>query len=384
MLTPATSEAEFLFRIVQYAGNPEEAKKRITEIVRTDPDWSEIARLASHHGLSSQLHQVLDTVEKGAPEWLQQELQERYQNNALNNLQYAQHLHELLETFDEHNIRAIPYKGPVLAEYAYGSLDRRWFGDLDFIVAKEDILRARKLLLRRGYRQTNAQGISPSSLVEGSVFRWEQEFRFIKDDLRVELRYQLAGGEQASSQTFSDLWKNRVSLTIAGRPLHGLSPENRALLLLRHGTKHGWCRLSWVYDMGLVMQQEIRWKDVLSRAEQCGWTAAVLLGLAVTVEFADVTAPWSVRREISTNIRADWGASVLKTLFRRDPSGEAVDVDPLTLILFLNDTWEGSVRELVDVVFSPSIATYELLPLRPSLYPLYYFLRPVELILKLT
>lgn len=382
MLRPGEPEAELVFHVARHELT-ESCKNRLKDLVRSDLDWDAVIRLASGHGILSRLYTVINSFDGAVPSEVNNRLETLHRENALRNLEYTQELHEVLSIFEDQSIRAIPYKGPTLAEYAYGSLDARWFGDLDILVDEDDVLRARELLLERGYTQTNAKGIDPNTLVRESVFRWEQEFRFRKGNLRIELRFQLAGGDQPNKRLFEDLWQRRIELSLAGRTLKGLSPEDRLLLLLRHGTKHGWFRLSWAFDVSMVLQQEIQWDEVFGRAEEYGWMTAILLGLGMTAEVTDVEVPPEVRRDISANPRARWGTSMLIALLQKDPTGRAMDVDPITIVLFFNDSLRDSTRDLFDIIFSPSIATYQMAPLPQKLFILYYALRPVELGLKI-
>lgn len=378
---PADPEPELLFRLVQRIGNSAAADPRIREVAAGDPDWRRIVSLAERHGLVPLLHETLAETGADVPPDAADAVRRRNRENALENLRYTRHLHELVAAFEENDVRAIPYKGPVVAQVAYGDVNRRTFGDLDFLVAEEDIARARDVLVENGYRQTNFVGVPVAELVERSTFRWEREFRFVNeaDGVDVEIRPRFMGRERSRSARFADLWRRRTRVTVGGRALPALSPEDRALLLLTHGSKHGWCRLSWACDVAMLLD-DVEWERVVDRATEYGWRTAALLGLAVTAELADAELPPGIRREIATNRRADWGSSVLTTLFRTDPTGERLDSEPWTVILFSNDTVEESLRELVDVVFSPRQSNHELVRLPPELYPLYYLLRPPEIL----
>lgn len=378
-MRPSEPEAELLFELVRTANNHADAESRIEAIARSQPDWLEVLNIGLYHGMLPQLYLTLNRLEADVPDGLLRELGTRYQNNVNRNLRFAQHLHEFVEMFRANDIKVIPYKGPVLSQYTYDGLDQRSFDDLDILVEESDVLRARELLLDRGFEQTNARGIDAATLVDETVFKWEREFRFTDGDVPVELRYGLTGRGEMDRDVFTDLWNRRTDLSLAGRPIPALSAEDRALLLLRHGTKHGWCRLSWVYDMAVVMQRELNWSNVFSRASQYGWETAALLGMAVVSEISGVDLPTTVRQKISENTRAKWGAPLLTTRFQDDPTGDSLDIDPWTVIFFLHDSPSGSVRELLTELFAPRISTHVMLPLPTTLYPLYYLLRPIEL-----
>lgn len=378
---PSDPAAELLLQVVQSDGDA----ARIEHAVRAGEfdgvDWAEVLALARRHRLTSQLYQSLSGVRESVPEDVCRELRESHQRNGMKNLRFAQRVHELCTLFRENDVRALPCKGPVLTEFAYDELGSRWFDDIDFLVAKEDVARARAVLLERGYKQTNYADVPAEILIGGTVFRWGKEFRFRNGDdgVPTELRFEFIGGERSDSEIFDDLWARRVPLTVAGRDIDVLSPADRALLLLVHGTKHGWRRLSWVYDILRLLDRDIDWETVLARARQYGWRDAVLFGLAVTAELTEIDLPPAVRHELDEYYRHEWGASGVTLLMRRNLAEGLTSLEPIATIVFLNDSVSGSLSELVNVLASPQKKDHEWITLPPKLYPLYYLIRPCRI-----
>ncbi|MDS0300236.1 nucleotidyltransferase family protein [Halogeometricum sp. S1BR25-6] len=385
MTMPGSPAGKILFYIVQSAGGSDNADKHIHKIACEDPDWERILPLAASHGLTSHLRESIKPVQSKIPEKVYQSLESQYRMNGVKNLQHTEELHSVLEAFKESGIQAIPYKGPVLSEFAYGDLNARWFKDLDVLVRQQDLARAREILREAGYEQTNAREIPLQKLVDESFFRWERELRFENENenIQIELRPQFTGGNASNARVVTDLWKRRTPLTVGGRTLQALSPEDRALLLLTHGSKHGWARLSWVCDIAALFHRDIEWETVLTRAEGYGWKTAVLFGLSVTAELAKVEIPEKVKEEVQNCRRATIGTSIASRLFQYDPTGESLDLEPWTVVFFLNDTLRGSFKELIDVLFAPRKVDVKFFPLPPKLYPLYYLIRPFKLIPKL-
>ncbi|ESP90007.1 hypothetical protein K933_00552 [Candidatus Halobonum tyrrellensis G22] len=346
-------------------------------------DWTRVVDLARHHSLISQLHTAFTTVRASdlAPVEVRRRVNSLHRQNAMRNLRCVHRLHTLHGEFDDEGIRAIPYKGPVVAEFAYDDPGLRWYGDLDFLVAKEDVLDARRLLLELGYEQTNYSDVRPETLVDGTVFRWGKEFRFLNhdDQIPIELRFEFIGGSRPDATIFDELWARRTPLSLTGRTVPVLSPEDRAMLLLVHGTKHGWRRLSWVCDVALLLQRDVAWETVLARADRYDWRSAVLFGLAVVARLAEVRLPTAVERELEEHPQYGLSASLLASFLRRDPLCTSLRLEPIATVLFSNDGLVGSALELVDVVFSPRKVDFESMSLNPSLYPLYYLVRPYRI-----
>jgi hypothetical protein len=380
MLIPSDPESELLFRLVQRAGNTDAAEERILDIVKSDLDWDTAINLSSRHGLLPLLHELLSDLDIQPPDGIEQSLHEQYTRRALENIDRVEQLDTIVQALRDQGIRVIPYKGPMVAQVAYDELGQRWFTDLDLLVAPEDVLDAREILKKIGYRQTNLVGVNPERLVGGSIFRWGGEFHFKKDDcIPVELRYRFVGKNTNSRRVFHDLWDNRTSRTVAGVDFPALSPEDRLVVLLAHGTKHGWNRLSWIYDLALLSQQNVDWETVLKRSKRYGWERAILLGLALTGELADVELPSSVRRAIASDLRAQTGSSIIQKLYQDPQKYSGVQANAPMSVLYLNNSMLNSSKELCDIAFSPWEKDYQWVSLPPRLYPLYYLVRPCRL-----
>ncbi|MCB0208872.1 MAG: nucleotidyltransferase family protein, partial [Anaerolineae bacterium] len=122
-----------------------------------DLDWDYLLQLASRHGLIPLLYTHLSRC--GAdriPKPVLAKLWAGYELNTRHSQFLAEELAELLHLLESSGIRALPYKGPVLARLLYGHVALRHAGDLDILVSRADALRARELITARGYRSTRS------------------------------------------------------------------------------------------------------------------------------------------------------------------------------------------------------------------------------------
>ena len=78
------------------------------------------------------------------------QLRDDFNDNSRRNLFLTRELLNLLTLFETHQIPAIPFKGPVLAASVYGNLALRQFSDLDLIIHKQHVAKARELLVSAG------------------------------------------------------------------------------------------------------------------------------------------------------------------------------------------------------------------------------------------
>jgi len=376
-----TPEDEFVFRLLQRVGNPQESDPRLETIAESNPDWNEILKLALQHGLGVVFRRTIADIDADPPSEIVRMLDERYRENSLHNLKYSRQLHEICDLFDANEITALPYKGPVLAEVAHGGVGDRTFVDLDFLVSENDIKAACECLERRGYERVNFADIPVETLVEGTVFRWGKEFRFVdpRGGPPIELRFGFIGGRRSDAAVIADLWERRTTTSLGGRTVSALSSEDRALLLLVHGTKHGWRQLSWVYDIAQILQQDIDWETVLMRAEQYRWQNAIIYGLAVTAELTELSVPEPIRSELDTAWLCSWGGQRTVAHLQANPNENLQYLEPITTAMFLNDDLLATFIEGAHELIAPRKADYELIPLPATLYPLYYVVRAYRL-----
>ena len=160
------------------------------------------------------------------------------------------------------NIRAIPYKGPVLAASAYGTLAARGFCDLDILVAETDVRRTLGIMSELGYRAE--YNLTPAQ--EAKYFRNTCEYNFLHESkhTQVEIHWQIVPAKLGLTFDFDRLWSRTRFLPIGNSQLPILSPEDTLLVLSVHGFKHLWTSLKWVCDIAAVISspEELDWTYV--------------------------------------------------------------------------------------------------------------------------
>src|SRR5437879_12700525 len=115
--------------------------------------WPYLLELAAEHcGLRLRYAKFKAACSDKVPPQCTEQLLEAFQQNTRRNLFRTAELLRILEAFRANGITAIPYKGPVLAEQAYGNLAYRQFADLDIVIRQRDVARAYELLSAQGER----------------------------------------------------------------------------------------------------------------------------------------------------------------------------------------------------------------------------------------
>ena len=344
-------------------------------------DWSEFFRLAEHHGVLPLAARNLIEHARGLPPEIERSLRSAYDANLRRSLWFTAELARIMQHFERRQLRAVPYKGPVLAQSAYRNVGLRNFSDLDFLISPADFDRAKRALAEIGYR--------PSAHFTPAVERfwlrkgYERSFDSAVGPNLVELQWALLPYFYAVDLRVEDLL-GRAGRTVVGEcEVPCLSPEDSLLVLCVHTAKHLWTRLIWLADIAETLRsQTIDHLLVLSRARVLG--IARILGvsfwLAKNVLRAELPKP------ADELIAADPGVPALGSEFaERLASGAAYDFESteyFRLILKLRERRDDRWRYIWRLVWTPGAGDVAAVRLPEALFPLYRIVRIGRLLRK--
>ncbi|NGM70327.1 nucleotidyltransferase family protein [Natronolimnobius sp. AArcel1] len=323
-------------------------------------------------------------VSEQIPDWVIDRLRERRAFVARRNLQQFQELASLSATFQATGIRAIPYRGPVMAQVGYGDVGQREFGDLDFLVDREEIPVIKSILLEHGYEP--AYVLDSTEELTVAQERWyrrfgrEYTFRHTDSEIEVELHWRVLARRFPTGFTLESVWDRRDQLTIAGTSVPVLSQEDRLLLCCVHGTRHRWERLHWWCDVARCLDLEdvtLDWDAIVRRARAQNCERQFLVGLAVVDSLFGLALPDWIERMIEDDPALE-GLS-------RHVDARLFDETPYWLL----DERQYQARTLdrprervafwLSWLCSPNRSDIEAIAIPWPLTPLYHLVRPIRL-----
>lgn len=372
-------EAELLLCCARSCIDSERANL-IRAMLRKNVDWTYLLQTASRHAMLPRLFWSLNTVcSEAVPKDVFNQLRDYFRFRAQHNLFLTGELLSLLRLFEIHGISAIPFKGPTLAAFAYDNLALREFGDLDILFHRQDVLRAKDLLISQGYRLTltDAQ--------EAEYLRSQYAVSFICEDKRVvvDVHWGITAKHFHFPLDFDSLWQRLQPLSLAGTPVPSLPPEELLLLLCVHGTRDMWERLQCICDVAELIRahQEIKWERAIEQADMLESKRMLFLGLLLASDLLGTTLPENVRQTIQTDpVAKILAAQMSRNLFRES--------DPLLRIIELfffhfrvTDGWRNRVLFCLYRA-APNLDDQVFLPLPTFLSFLYYLIRPIRLVSK--
>lgn len=336
--------------------------------------WNEFIRLAEHHGVLPLAARNLLTHATGLPAPVAQSLQAAYEINVRRNLWFAGELARIADHFETKKIRALPYKGPILAQTVYGDLTLRTFNDLDFLISPADFEPAKQALSDLGY--TPSTGLRPE--VERFWLRHGYERAFDSDAAKyiVELQWRLLPRFYAVDLQTEVLLQRAVNSSIGGRAFCALCPEDLLLALCLHAAKHLWMRLIWVADIAeTIRTQRIDYDALLSRAQTLGITRILGVSFWLARNVLEATLPKAGENVIA----ADSGIEVLGQTFsdrlRRSATYDFDSSEYFRQIMKLRGRRIDRWRYVWRLLWTPGEADLATVRLPEASFPLYRVVR---------
>jgi hypothetical protein len=168
--------------------------------------------------------------------------------NAARNLYLVEALAELMGLLQNHGIRAIAYKGPVLATTLYGNSALRWAGDLDLLVHPSDFSNAKILLAANSYKTNSSSQWHVSELVHQSC------------QISLDLHRNVVPRRYRFSLSFDDMWERRRSLSLT-RSVSVVTSSLKDLLvilsleLIKEFAQPAMLRLIRITDISVLLQE---------------------------------------------------------------------------------------------------------------------------------
>jgi len=360
---------------------PPERATRIVTIIEDGIDWKEFLRLAEHHGVLPLAARNL-TSAPGVPIEIAQLLQQAFDTNVRRNLWFATELARIVEHFEQKKIKAVPYKGPTLAQSAYGDIALRNFSDLDFLIAPSDLARAKTALGQLGYHPSNT--LSPA--VERFWLRkgYERSFDGPAGKYLLELQWRLLPYFYAVDLRTENLLRRSRRTSAGGPEVPCLSPEDTLLVLCVHAAKHLWIRLIWVCDIAeTVRTQPIDYTLALSRANSLGITHFVLVSLWLANRLLRCGIPEELEQAIATGPAVPALGEEFAARLARAATYDFESTEYFRWILRLRERGSDRCRYLWRLVLTPGVGDIASVRLPEALFPLYRGVRLARLIRKL-
>jgi hypothetical protein len=340
-------------------------------------DWDYVTATAYAHGLLPLLNHHLSSVDL-LPAHVRSHLKRESVANSQSVLHLVGKQLRIHRVFKEHNIPVASFKGPLLAQLAYGEMSLRQAGDIDLLIARDDFAQARLLLESLGYEMTPR--LTPAQLA--SHLANHCEIQFMRDDWLtvVDLHWDLAPRSFVFGLKADEVMSRLQSVSLAGTTVETFGAEDLLLYQAMHGAKHLWRRLEWISCLAESQRATpaINWDTLIDRATKAHATRILTLALRLVEQFSDVSVPTAVLASVDPDKSMQRMATQIRSrLFTTFGPAESTETNLYNLRIM--DRRRDALVSALRSIFVPTFPDWQSLALPASLHSLYYAYRPLRL-----
>jgi Uncharacterised nucleotidyltransferase len=350
---------------------------RIKGLLRGEIDWESLLSLAGPHGLTSLLYWQLNAIcPQDVPEDRLSQLRNHFEENTRHNLYLTGEMLKVIGLLEREGIKAVPFRGPVLASSCYGHLGLREFGDLDLLIHRGDSSKAEALLREEGYQPL----IELSTAQREALERRRNHLHLMRpsDDTRVELHWDVLPKYLFPGFDGERLWSRLEEVSVGGTAVSTFSGEDLLLILCLHEAAHAWLRLGWICDTSELIRvyKDLDWEEVVRRARAARAERVLLVGLFLAQDL--LGAPLSdeiIEAAMSDSANQTIAIEIERRIF------ENVAGSPLALIRTTDNMSDriGLSLRIARHSVAPTPAEWEVVSLPPALSFIYWIIRPILL-----
>jgi hypothetical protein len=412
----------------------ERCADRIRQLLSRPLDWERMLALVDHHRVVPQAYGELSALSHLVPARYFGALRLRYQDNARKTLWFTGELVRILSHLESAGIKALPYKGPVLAETLYGEVTQRQFSDLDVLIVPADVPKARAALLDLGYKpgldlasHIKTAYVETAHIKNGYEYSFrasygpnllELQWRILprfysidfdvadlleradeislgrRDDLATQLPLKKENEVSRNSREAAPEYSPRRKPWVEngtppsfngtkdqlrpslGRPMRTLRAEDLLLVLCVHAAKHVWVQLSWLCDIAqLTKSPQLDWQAIHHEAKRLGIERIVSLNLLLTHKLLGAALPPQIQKHRREDSSTAALADEILRIIERSTHYDTESIPYFRLMLRLRERWQDQARFLWRLAVTPSVSEWSAVRLPKPLQSLYRLVR---------
>ena len=227
---------------------------RVEYLCRCNPDWDRIFQLSLQHRILPLVHRSLAGIRSNViPEDIRSRFRRHDMANGARNLRLNEELFHILAALGTKGIKAVPFKGPVLAETAYNDVTLRQFDDIEILIRRSDLARTIRLLGRRGYSLLKPPVRGDRAPVSGRQYAFTLCHQ--QREVILDLHWNFSSKTLPRGFDLETFLMRTQPVNLGQMKVDRFCPEDLLILLTLHGAKHLWSRLVWICDVARLMRR---------------------------------------------------------------------------------------------------------------------------------
>ena len=350
-------------------------QEEIESIIIEGIDWGLFLQIVKKHRIYTLVfHNLAKIKSVDIDKRALSALQQMNQQKVLQSVKLTAELVSLARLMNDHGIRVLSLKGPLLARNIYGDVSFRFSKDLDILVSEQDIERTGQLLLANGYESTGLEvNLSPKQ--KAHAIKTQHHFVYKKPGgIIVELHWRRY---QFSVSQFNRLWLKRREQVLSGQIINVLSAEDEFIYLLIHGSIHGYARLRWLCDIAEIMKKdELPWQEIIAQANEMD-IMQVLVQAAILCDcLLNTRIPELLKVPTASNkLGQRMAAMAIPIIIETDEMSSSLNMHLRRYTLLRSKGVKAKLKYFL-ALFNPQLIDYEAIGFSDRYYFMYYLTRP--------
>lgn len=366
----------------------------VADLMTNNLDWNYIILVSVRNGIFPLISwNLLNLFSSLMSSEINLQIEQLYKINVNKNLLLTQNLIKIAKVLKKGNIDILPFKGPTLAIRAYNNLALRYYYDLDILVKPKDFDRAVLILSENGYNPAS----ETSWLKRKKLFLTHEKDVVLSGnngDVQVELHWKLSGSHFSMPLEINQIWNRLETLHLGGIELNVLPFEDLFIYLCLHGSRHEWERFSWICDLRELIHnyeksgKEVDWEKLKLNAIKHGCERVVELGLFLVQYFFGEKSNYTDLNEVENNSSFLQIAEQVEKRIFSTQSTPSLKADKYMYLLSLQEKRTHRIKfylvyltYYLKLILTPNTLDRSTFPLPRFLFPLYFILRPIRLLL---
>jgi hypothetical protein len=289
------------------------------------------------------------------------------------NMLLTSELINIMKLLEENDIKAIAFKGPTLAQLAYGDITLRQYVDLDILVKKEDINKVIKINLDNNYICINSKWIKKSKNLE-----YIKDITFVNSKKNVNLEIHIKPFSFYLLNKF-DVFKGNLNVSISNNNLKTFNVNYLIVYLSIHGSRHIWERIEWIVDINNLLNnknEKIDFKEMNNIAKKLDSQISLNLAFYLCINLFN-------NKDLLTKIDIT-NNSVVKDLAQKVIINykSKSEMSNYEIFLFHNSLFKSNASRFYHIfqTFKINHRDLDFITLPNSLYFIYYLLKPIRIL----
>lgn len=359
---------------------------QIKRLLMLPLDWEWVLNTALRLRIAPFLYTSLKGMEKEklTPQKILKSLKIAYDRAVAKNMLLYAELRRILDRFKENGVDVVVLKGAALAETVYANTSLRTFGDLDLLVTKDNLQSVDRAMCGLDYK---------SICVENKSQQWFRTNHFhlapyvnSRKSTAVDVHWHVTNMNNRID--IEEWWRRAKNVKIVGRDVLILSPEHTLIHLALHLLHHNFVRSRFrdLCDISETLKHyknRIDWMKL--REEVNGYEIKKLVYsifyLVKQINSSQCGLPeWLNPRDVPIDSKL---VSLMENQLLTGGENSSSVLGPLARLLAVDKPYD-KIRIIFNTVIPPRETMswrYSVSQSSSALY-LYYFLRPLNLLLK--